>query len=95
MFVRQNYWLCALSTVFIATSPARSQSVNTDPSTGRELSVSLCSTCHNVDASPGNIAKSDISSFYFIANRPEQTQERLAGAIILERITVLPNSPYL
>ena len=38
MFVRQNYWLCALSTVFIATSPARSQSVNTDPSTGRELS---------------------------------------------------------
>ena len=82
MFVRHNYWLCALSTVAIATSPALSQSVNTDPSRGRELSVSLCATCHNVDASPGNIAKSDISSFYSIANRPEQSQERLAGAII-------------
>jgi hypothetical protein len=35
-----------------------------------------------VDASPGNVAKSDISSFYSIANRPDQSQERLAGSII-------------
>ena len=35
MFVRHNYWLCALATVAIAASPALSQSVNTDPSRGR------------------------------------------------------------
>lgn len=63
-------------------SASLSQSVLTDPGRGRELAESLCSTCHVVDASPGNIAKSDISSFYSIANRSDQSQERLAGAII-------------
>ena len=31
MFVRHNYWLCALATVAIAASPALSQSVNLGP----------------------------------------------------------------
>jgi mono/diheme cytochrome c family protein len=62
--------------------PAAAQAVGSDPGRGRDLAESLCSTCHVVDASPGNVAKSDISSFYSIANRPEQSQERLAGAII-------------
>ena len=35
-----------------------------------------------MDASPGNVAKSDISSFFSIANRPDQSQERLAAGII-------------
>jgi mono/diheme cytochrome c family protein len=61
---------------------ALAQSVVADPGRGRDLAESLCSTCHVVDASPGNVAKSDISSFYSIANRPDQSQERLAGAII-------------
>jgi mono/diheme cytochrome c family protein len=60
----------------------RAQSVVSDPGRGRDFAESLCSTCHVVDASPGNVAKSDISSFYSIANRPDQSQERLAGAII-------------
>jgi mono/diheme cytochrome c family protein len=68
--------------VMVSASAALSQSVLTDPGRGRELAESLCSTCHVVDASPGNIAKSDISSFYSIANRVDQSQERLAGAII-------------
>jgi mono/diheme cytochrome c family protein len=62
--------------------PALAQSVVSDPGRGRDLAESLCSTCHVVDASPGNVAKSDISSFYSIANRPDQSQERLAGSII-------------
>ena len=62
--------------------PALAQSVVSDPGRGRDLAESLCSTCHVVDAGPGNVAKSDISSFYSIANRPDQSQERLAGAII-------------
>lgn len=61
---------------------ASAQSVVADPGRGRDFAESLCSTCHVVDASPGNVAKSDISSFYSIANRPDQSQERLAGAII-------------
>jgi cytochrome c553 len=53
-----------------------------DATKGRQIAESLCSTCHVVDASPDNIAKSDVSSFYSIANKPDQSQERLAGAII-------------
>jgi mono/diheme cytochrome c family protein len=78
-------WTRRLAIVLMATlvaSPAFAQSVVSDPGRGRELAESLCSTCHIVDASPGNIAKSDISSFYSIANKPDQSQERLAGAII-------------
>lgn len=66
----------------VGTSPGLAQSVVTDPGRGRDIAESLCSTCHIVDASPGNIAKSDISSFYSIANKLDQSQERLAGAII-------------
>jgi mono/diheme cytochrome c family protein len=66
----------------LGASTALAQSVVSDPGKGREIAESLCSTCHIVDASPGNIAKSDISSFYSIANKLDQSQERLAGAII-------------
>lgn len=75
-------WLAAVSMGAVLTSPAISQSVVADPGRGRELSESLCSTCHIVDASPGNIAKSDISSFFSIANRVDQSRARLASAII-------------
>jgi mono/diheme cytochrome c family protein len=74
--------LAMMFMVTVSASAALSQSVLTDPGRGRELAESLCSTCHVVDASPGNIAKSDVSSFYSIANRADQSQERLAGAII-------------
>jgi mono/diheme cytochrome c family protein len=78
-------WKICLATAVmapVAMSPALAQSVVTDPGRGRDIAESLCSTCHIVDASPGNVAKSDISSFYSIANKPDQSQERLAGAII-------------
>lgn len=75
-------WLATGVVATAVTSPALTQSVVTDPGRGRDLSESLCSTCHIVDASPGNIAKSDISSFFSIANKPDQSKERLAGAII-------------
>lgn len=72
----------ALLLVALGASTALAQSVLSDPGRGRDIAESLCSTCHIVDASPGNIAKSDISSFYSIANKSDQSQERLAGAII-------------
>ena len=79
---RWMQWLAPALMAAVLTSPGLAQSVVTDPGRGREIAESLCSTCHIVDASPGNIAKSDISSFYSIANKPDQSQERLAGAII-------------
>jgi mono/diheme cytochrome c family protein len=75
-------WLATALMAAVGTSSAFAQSVVTDPSRGREISESLCSTCHIVDASPGNVAKSDISSFFSIANRADQSQERLAAAVI-------------
>jgi mono/diheme cytochrome c family protein len=74
----------ALMTTAVA-SPAVAQSVVTDPGRVRDIAESLCSTCHIVDASPGNVAKSDISSFFSIANRSDQSQERLAAVIIFPR----------
>lgn len=79
---RWKKWSATALMAAVLTSPAIAQSVVTDPGRGRELAESLCSTCHNVDASPGNIAKSDISSFFSIANKADQSQERLARAII-------------
>jgi mono/diheme cytochrome c family protein len=76
------HWFITASMAVVLASPALAQAVLTDPGRGREIAESLCSTCHIVDASPGNVAKSDISRIYLIANKPEQSQERLAGAII-------------
>jgi mono/diheme cytochrome c family protein len=75
-------WLVQALMATAAASPALAQSVVTNPGRGREIAESLCSTCHIVDASPGNVAKSDISRFYSTADKPYQSQERLAGAII-------------
>ena len=75
-------WLATALMGTAATSPALAQSGIVDPARGREVSESLCSTCHIVDADPGNVAKSDISSFFSIANKSGQSRERLAGAII-------------
>jgi mono/diheme cytochrome c family protein len=86
-------WLALGLMATVIASPAPAQSVGADPGRGRELSERLCSTCHIVDASPGNIAKSDVSSFFSIANRPEQSQERLAGAIIFPH-PAMPNVSF-
>jgi cytochrome c len=78
-------WNQRLGTFLMAallTSPALAQSGLTDPSKGKELADSLCSICHNVGPAPGISAASEVPSFYSIANRPEQSPDRLAGAII-------------
>ncbi|MBY0226030.1 MAG: cytochrome c [Hyphomicrobium sp.] len=82
MMMRQWKKILLVTLMLLWSYPSLAQSVVADPGRGRDYAESLCSTCHVVDASPGNIAKSDISSFYSIANRPDQSQERLAGAII-------------
>jgi mono/diheme cytochrome c family protein len=75
-------WTLVAAALSFLALPASAQSGPGDPSRGRELAERLCAICHNVDASPGNIAKSDVSSFYSMANRPGQSQERLVGGIV-------------
>ena len=61
-----------------------------DPSHGRELANSLCSNCHQIEPGSEEGLKTDVPSFSSIANRPGQTEERLAGAIILSPHPEMP-----
>ena len=49
---------------------------------GKELAESLCSVCHNVGPNPSSSGKTDIPSFYSIANRQNQSGQNLVGSII-------------
>lgn len=51
-------WWTPVLMAAVLTSPGLAQSVVTDPGRGREIAESLCSTCHIVDASPGNVISS-------------------------------------
>ena len=90
---RRMRWLGTALMATAVTSPTLAQSVVSDPGRGRELAESLCTTCHVVDASQENVAKSDISSFYSIANKADQSQERLAAAIIFPH-PAMPNVSF-
>lgn len=71
-------------------SSAHAQPGVVDPSRGKELADRLCVTCHNVDASPGNVARTDVASFFSIANRPDQSADRLIGAIVFPPHPAMP-----
>ncbi|MFM7083674.1 MAG: c-type cytochrome [Hyphomicrobium sp.] len=49
---------------------------------GRELSEGLCSLCHAVGPDPASSGKTEIPSFYSIANRPNQNAQNLVASII-------------
>ena len=62
--------------------------IKADPETGRELALRLCTGCHNIDMetrTTGIVV--DGPNFAAIANRPGQSAEAIAGAI------VFPHSP--
>jgi cytochrome c len=73
-----------------AAGSALAQPGVSDPSHGRELADSLCSSCHQIEAGSQETLKTDVPSFPSIANRPGQTEERLAGAIILSPHPEMP-----
>jgi mono/diheme cytochrome c family protein len=54
-----------------------------DPTKGRELAESLCSVCHSVGPEVGPPVVAEVPSFRSIANRPDQSQDRLAAAVII------------
>ena len=61
-----------------------------DPGQGRELANNLCSSCHEVEPASQDTRKTDIPSFYAIANRSGQSPQQLAGAIILSPHPEMP-----
>ena len=63
-----------------------------DPSRGRELADTLCSSCHEIEPGSKETLKSDVPPFFSIANRPDQTAERLAGVIILSPHPEMPKA---
>jgi mono/diheme cytochrome c family protein len=63
-----------------------------DPGHGRELADSLCSSCHEIEPGSKETLKIDVPTFLSIANRPDQTAERLAGVIILSPHSEMPKA---
>jgi mono/diheme cytochrome c family protein len=70
-------WLVALG------APAVAQPGWADPKKGRELAESLCSICHSVGPEVGAPVAADVPSFRSVANRADQSADRLAVAIII------------
>lgn len=54
-----------------------------EPENGAALSEKLCAACHVVGTSDNRAGEAGIPTFASIANRPDQTAELVAGAIIV------------
>lgn len=74
--------LCSLILgCFISTSSA--QTVKLDTKRGLELSKRLCVNCHYINYKRQPVANETAPSFRKIANTPGQTEERVAGKLII------------
>lgn len=82
--------LVAFSMAAASVGSALAQPGVSDPSHGRELADTLCSSCHEIEPGSKETLKSDVPTFFSIANRPDQTAERLAGVIILSPHPEMP-----
>lgn len=83
-------WLVACAVTAITAGAAVAQPGISDPGQGRELANNLCSICHEVEPASQDTRKTDIPSFYAIANRAGQSPQQLAGAIILSPHPEMP-----
>lgn len=69
---------------FAGTAVATPVTPKPDPEKGRELASRVCSTCHIVsNAATSEAVKADVPSFSAIANKSDQSAERLAGRIVI------------
>ena len=72
----------ALSATSVLFAQALAQT-KTDPKIGHDLALRLCTACHNVDTeSRTTTIFADVPTFTAIANRPGQSAETIAGAIV-------------
>jgi mono/diheme cytochrome c family protein len=71
-----------LSVTWILLGQSLAQ-MTADPKAGRQLALSLCTGCHNIDTEKRTIGVVlDGPNFTAIANRPGQSAEAIAGAIV-------------
>lgn len=58
--------------------------IHPDAKTGHEIASKLCTGCHIVDdKSAKDSVPADVPSFMEIANKPDQTAEKIAGRIVV------------
>jgi mono/diheme cytochrome c family protein len=89
---RVRNYLVAFSMTAASVVSALAQPGVSDPSHGRELADTLCSSCHEIEPGSKETLKTDVPTFFSIANRGGQTAEQLAGAIILSPHPEMPKA---
>ena len=58
--------------------------IHPDAKTGKEIAEKLCSGCHIVNAgTAGPTVQADVPNFAEIANKPDQTTQKIAGRIVI------------
>lgn len=76
-----GFCVAALS---FTSSGSLAQVVHPDAKTGKSIAEKLCVGCHIVGAeAAGKSVSADVPSFITIANKPGQTAQLIAGAIVV------------
>lgn len=76
---------------FATSQGAFAQSAQPSAVRGHQLALRLCSGCHVVDDAGNPAVPAGIGAFRGIANRPEQSAERVSNVLILPHLP-MPNS---
>jgi cytochrome c len=77
----------------IPDAPGKMEPKVGEPENGLKIARALCATCHLIGEPPNSATAADIPSFPSIANRPNQSTERLTNWLI-EPHAPMPN-PHL
>ena len=70
--------------------PKKTESKIGEPQNGLKLARTLCATCHLIGEPPNSATAADVPSFLSIADRPNQSTERLSNWLI-EPHAPMPN----
>ena len=82
MNIKAELLICLLASSTLIAVPAHGQGLE-DKRQGRQLAERLCVNCHNVGSTSDGTSAEVAPSFKDLANRPDQTRERLAGRIVI------------
>jgi mono/diheme cytochrome c family protein len=76
-------WILGLAALPMYATAAHAQ-IHPDAKSGKELADKLCVSCHIVGReASGAAVTADVPSFTTIANKPGQTAQAIAGAIVI------------
>lgn len=71
-----------LASAALSTPSLAEEARRPSPENGLELAQKFCKSCHIIAAQGGETAPVGPPSFPSIANKPEQTRERIIGALV-------------